>query len=247
LVLGPAARWYQEDVGQIRHWGKVIKALHDRLPPDQAEGLIARLLADTKPNFSERQYGHFRHRLRDEIVTHITALPPAKQVEVLQEFVKVQPAKDNASRGALFSAYRRARLDATDPNRVTNIAEIPDVSKALPNRRFADGAIEVVGPLTDGPPKGRFLVDDKGGDDPFDPEQAGDYSSLIGSDGKIATKDGAAYDGVVYIFQSRTAAHDAVMFLDREGQALSRNIYVGYFREADGALDWERRAPPKSN
>ena len=93
------------------------------------------------------------------------------------------------------------------------------------------------------PEKGKHLVDDKGGDDPFKLGQAEDYSNAFGPDGKIRS-GGKEYDGLVYFFHSLEEAADAAAKMDDAG--LNSKLTVGYF-DSKGNLKWvERKPKPKA-
>jgi len=236
--------WTETDSGLMRRWAPSIRELADRLGDTKfVDDLVPRPRAGTagaSEGLSRAQYDRFRHELRRRIVDHILEQPVGDQVGLLRQFAATQP--ESGSVGALFAAYRRARMSASGTETVRRLADADEVSKRLPNGRYADDAVEVAGrlPSPGAPPRGRYLLDDKGGADPFGLTQARDYSSQI-TGGRLGADDGRQYDGLVYFFQEEDAARRAAAALD--ANELSDRIFVGYF-DAAGRPRWVRRSPP---
>ena len=108
-----------------------------------------------------------------------------------------------------------------------------------------DDFIEVKEQVNESYPElGKYLVEDKGGVQAFQIEQAKIYSAHI-MKGKertiktqnLLTKEGGEYDGVVYFFENRTFAENAIEKLDRIEAYKEGYIHVVFFDEK-GKLQW---------
>ena len=98
------------------------------------------------------------------------------------------------------------------------------------------------------PGLGKYLVEDKGGVQAFQIEQAKIYSAHImkGKDRTIKTqnlltKEGGEYNGVVYFFENRDFAVDAIKQLERVEAYREGYIHVAFFDET-GKLQWSKKS-----
>ena len=231
--------------GIIRQWSEVVTRLDTeasthlgdnlRTGAEVAQAATSRLRA----GYGETEYGHFRRELRAAEVEAILApdpsgaarRSPAEQRASLDSFIAAQP--DNASSGALLTAYRQARQAAGG---VPNVA-----NESLPNGRLqpftgspptkvADGAMQVTTPVSVPGRRqqisGRMLVDDKVGGS-FDRPQCTAYSQHLGHNGgTMHTVDGGSWGGLVYFFADVATARQAVNWMNANN--IHANVHVAY-------------------
>jgi hypothetical protein len=214
--------WNEDDAGQVREWGTVIDRYLAGLPANQRQAFLRTLLDNVGEDFSEAAFRKFRQAVREAVAEQIAATQPGtKQMALLREFLDAAP--DSGTKGAIFTEYRRKRTEAKTLH--PRIDRIDDAGYGLPNNRNADGAIAIKGAVKDGPPVGRYLLDDKAGDKAFKIEQALDYDKLV-TRGKLQTGKGS-YDGIVLIFENYAAAEDAARILN--SKKVGKKIFVAYF------------------
>jgi len=94
------------------------------------------------------------------------------------------------------------------------------------------------------PELGKYLVEDKGGVQAFQIEQAKIYSAHImkGKDRTIKTqnlltKEGGEYDGIVYFFENQDFAREAIEKLEKIEAYRKGYIHVVFFDET-GKITW---------
>jgi hypothetical protein len=239
-----------------------------RVPGNQdgtrAEVVMRFLFEGIGRDFSESAYRNFRHRIRQLIVDDVVYLrggedtssspavhdgtpvrPWAEQLTRLELWEGRAPAGDSATIGALWAAYAEARFDIGLPegSDVASIAVEPGRSLVIVGGRMGDAVLRVTGPLLDpaAPGSGEWAADYKGGEDPFDIDQARNYHANIAENsGSFVMGRGTRaqrYRGLIYIFRNSTAAADAASAIDDAG--LHSHIKVAYFGE-DGGLVWVR-------
>jgi hypothetical protein len=269
-LKGETPPFSDTDLSIARRWAKTIEDVNALLGPDEAKKFMDDLFGGLKPPVTEGQYNEFRYKIRDKIIEHATyEIPPVgespgrlrtpeEQWKVIKGLIDAQP--DSASKGALFSAFREARLSMKlgAEAGVTGITHVPDAPRKIDGTaRMVDGKVDVkseiaIGRTPDGDevfmPPGRYAVEDKAGKGAYDPDQAKDYSDdLSKTNGapdpaKVMKVGGEKVEGVIYVFDDPTAAQAAA--LDMEGPPpLDRRIAVAYFG-TDGKLRFvERRLP----
>jgi hypothetical protein len=230
----------------------------------RAETVLGYLLEGVGRDFSESTYRTFRHRIRDMIVDDILYMrgeadtsrspvthdgapvrPWADQLTRLETWEGRTPAGDSATIGALWTAYAQARFALGLPagSNVSAIGVIPGRSLVLVGGRMGDAVLQVTGPLVGrlAPRAGEWAVDYKGGNEPFDIEQAHGYNAnLQGNSGSFVMGRGAGahtYRGLIFIFRDSGAAARAAASI--EGAGLHANLKVAYFGQ-NGELVWLR-------
>jgi hypothetical protein len=171
--------------------------------------------------------------------------PPEMRMKVLRELMGTLPDQ-GGSVGSLFSEFRRQTLaegrrlesidleakSVHDPEGVIEKSRKPGETMGR-LERDVDGAVEYKKPIyEDGAPPedalGTYAVDDKAGANPFDLQQAKDYSALLESDRGLRTvgRD-RPYAGLIYFFENEKAAKTAMNKIRDNG--LSLKIFVAYF------------------
>ncbi|MEW5868193.1 MAG: hypothetical protein AB1894_02885 [Chloroflexota bacterium] len=242
----PPKGWGDEDVAQIRKWGKVVQKLHAEM---QARGEVPKDFFDRLLNlkgldadFGEAAYSRFRHAVRDQITGLIASVKePAERRRLLDAFLALQP--DPKSKGEQFSAFRREDLRSLEKGKIEPLEKLPltlDGDNPSGKTRIADGVVEVGNlPEDAAPPPGKYLVDDKSGTGAFKTDQADDYSHQLKSGNGKVKAGGHSYDGIVYFFDSETAAKESRKYMGPVGKkgSLHENIYIGYY-DANGRLQW---------
>lgn len=146
-----------------------------------------------------------------------------------------------SSQGALFTAYRREVMFATQaspsiPDKLFTEVERPIEAFKLPKgvTRTPDDAVVLnanFGKLK----KGRYALEDKAGEHAFRIDQARDYARGL-ANGKTS------YDGLLYVFSNRDEAQTAVRALLADSVTkkligVEGGIHVSFFDPVDG--DWK--------
>jgi hypothetical protein len=226
----------------------------------RATAVLDYLLEGLGKNFSESAYRTFRLRIRalmvDDIVfvrdggdasgspgTHdgTPVRPWADQSERLTLWEGRIPRGDPASIGALWTAYARARFELGLPSGSTaaGIQSVSGRNLRMPDGRMADDVLQF-GRRTDptAPRPGEWAADYKGGADPFDADQARNYSENMTANGGSFLMGGQSYRGLLLLFRSSEAATRAAESLNADGA--HPNLKVGYFSSATGAIVWIR-------
>jgi hypothetical protein len=220
-----------EDKGVIRRLARGIEELEKKTGD---ENLVNELVSELSPNFGETKYDNFRRQLRDKTANFIAEQTPEQRQQILQQFLNLQP--DSNSKGYLFTAFRQKTQGR-------NFEQVLDRDLRLDNPnldgvKIADDAVVVKNDIEEGPPAGKYLVDDKAGPNAFDKTQAENYSSSIEQGGGIIkTMGGKEYDGLIYFFDTRTSAEKAMGTINN----LNHKIYVGYYNPK-GELEWLLRS-----
>jgi hypothetical protein len=217
--------------GYARSWAVLLEVLHGHDP-----SVLDRALDRLGPNPSEAQTGDFRRMLREAAVTLIAAEETqAARVRRLREVLALVP--DQRSKGELLSAFRRRMQGERPFTTWTGLSESPRLPDDTGGgRHFADGTVQVQGPQPDpdAPPSGRYLMEDKVGTS-FDADQASYYSESFDENNQVINYEGAAFDGIIYLFENRETAISAV----RTIRSLHHDIHVSYLNE-NGVTVWLR-------
>jgi hypothetical protein len=223
----------------------------------RATAVLNYLIEGVGRNFSESTYRTFRHRIRALVVDDIlflrggadTSASPAthqgtpvrawgEQLTRLETWESRVPAGDSATIGALWTAYAQARFEMGLPGG-TNVARvniIPGRGLRLPDGRMGDAAARF-GARVDppDPAPGEWAIDFKGGNDPFDIDQARNYSTHLQSGSGNFQMGGRSYRGLAFVFRNATAAGRAATALE----GMHSNLKVGVF-DASGQITWLR-------
>ncbi|MEZ4401264.1 MAG: hypothetical protein R3B06_14655 [Kofleriaceae bacterium] len=164
--------------GLLAKWGPALEDLRSRT----GGRLSLTDLLDTVPagRLTEGQLSAFRGRLRDHTVAYLETIPDLRQrTGALHELLARQP--DSASKGALFTDYRRAamrhQLDDFDGELFDVPGDVvPFTGDDLARVRRADDVVAITGDRADFVPRGRYALEDKAGPGAFDLAQAQDYA-----------------------------------------------------------------------
>ncbi|MDX2425938.1 MAG: hypothetical protein QNK15_06755, partial [Cycloclasticus sp.] len=238
------ASWDAADIGAVRHWATALGKLHTSLPATQQVKLmqeVGDLLDGFTSGYSSGSYRKMRHLIRDRVADHImtapggTARTGGARTSMLRSFLEIFQNIDSATKGALFTEFRQRLLRNRHKlsGDFSNVIVIPKAKLLLPNGKTADGAVTVGSNMgARKPKKGRYLVDDKAGADPFDLPQAQRYSDLL--DANNLTTDTHPNRGLIYIFENNDAAKAAKILLDQNG--LNGNIFVAVVDSGVGNL-----------
>ena len=143
-----------------------------------------------------------------------------------------------SSQGALFTAYRREVMFATQaspsiPDKLFTEVERPIEAFKLPKgvTRTPDDAV-VLNARFQKLKMGRYALEDKAGEHAFRIDQARDYARAL-------AKGNSNYDGLIYVFSNSDEAETALQILKDDpmvGPLLGRDggIHVSYFNSVDG-------------
>jgi hypothetical protein len=224
-------------VAIARRWGDALSALHDG---GEGNTVLNRLLSHLGATASDTSYRVFRREVRKAIVDLALSQPHSqggvdRRVTRLRELLGTLP--DNRSQGETFTEFRE-RLAGISGSTVSYMQPLPNAEVRLPNGRFADGAIQITQGPPGTPPSGRYLVEDKSGDNAFKADQAQRYSDQLRTNGGNINTTGdppQLYIGIVYNFDNEPAARAALPTI----QSLHPNIRVSYFNP-QGQLVWLR-------
>jgi hypothetical protein len=221
-----------EDKGAIRRWAKAIEELDNQAGD---ENLVNELVLGLSKDFGETKYDKFRRLLREKTANFIVQQTGEKRQQILQEFLNLHFQSDPNSKGYLFTSFRQKTQGSNFEQVLDRKLELDNPN--LGGNRNADDAVIVKSDIRQGPPAGKYLVDDKAGLHAFKNKQAKNYSSSIEQGGgKIKTIDGQEYDGLIYFFDTEASADNAMTTIEK----LNRNIYVGFY-DAQGQLGWKIR------
>ena len=238
-TLRTESGWTDSDVALARTWSRALQHVH-RERGGSEPTLIRTLLERLGHDASEARYDDFRRGIRVALVDTVLYTASGRLRTPEQQLTRLRALQselglDSASMGRLFTEYRRARFALERGSAAISYVEnIPEAPTSLEGGRHADDAMLIVDDPTrpaDAPEPGRYLVEDKTGGS-FDPTQAEAYRERLDPQGRITTTDGTAYDGVVYVFESRATADRVRAGLREAG------IHVAYF-DAEGVLRWD--------
>ncbi|MGI9303173.1 MAG: hypothetical protein ACR2RB_10760, partial [Gammaproteobacteria bacterium] len=246
-IISTRVGWEPADIGPIRHWAGVLKMLHtelgDAFKQKDLMDAVEALLGSFEKGYTYDTYQRFRHFIRNRIVNHVIKgrrfgrRTSQEQMGLLRRFLAEVKEVDSASKGALFTEYRRRLLErgGRPAGEFTNIKNIPNAALKLPNNKTADGAVHVLSGRGPGRPEaGDYLVDDKAGRQAFDAKQAERYSDLLDASNLTTEEGRRSYRGLIYIFENFDAAEGAVRHLDANDR--NPNIFVAVFDETTGRL-----------
>jgi hypothetical protein len=216
---------------------RVTRPPADR-PPSTREGRPAGPdPVSVRGSYSEATYERFRRELRAAQIEVIFSVDgagnarrtPDEQLAILDAFTRMQP--DNASGGALLTAYRTRRQQLSHAQGgfegMTHMA-IPN-SRLSGLTEMVDGAVRITQEVRAGRRTlvgaGQDLaVDDKSGTS-FSRRQCGIYNTHARAHGgRIITQDGASWAGVIYFFRDYATANQAANWM--RANNIHANIHV---------------------
>lgn len=232
----------EASAGMLLKWGNVIEAVDERVGGAAGKRLLDEVVAQIpEGSLTEVQVDEFRRLVREKTVDYLESIRSLKQRnDALRDMLALQP--DPSSQGALFTAYRREVLLATDESaasatKLFGPREQPIEVFKLPGgvTRTPDDAVtlaEDLGKLK----QGRYALEDKAGKHAFRMDQARDYARAL-------AKGKSGYDGLIYVFSTRAEADAAITQLRNDVVTASRlgleesGIHISFFNPKNG--QWE--------
>ena len=190
--------------GLLSSWGPMIEALRRRTGGSYADLLGA--------------VTHRQGPLTETVYRRLPACPspdrgrgpgidrhPRARRDALDGLLELQP--DSKSKGELFSAYLRIGRPSAGERHVLDVPFEPPVA---PSRRQPDD-VNLGSDLDVSLPPGTYAVEHKAGPKAFNIDQAEGYARSFSAPGRPVTTSGrpAEWDGVVYVFSTRTEVKTA--------------------------------------
>jgi hypothetical protein len=247
---GKPRQFSDGEAGQLRDWVTVMNRMG--LSKEQVKSI----LDDLAPGYTDSAYGNFVRRMRREMLQFVRRQD--NPMAVLREFVvherdasgnvtRARLVPDSSTAGTLFREYREALMGlGTDPvtgeprpSTIPGLQAIKE-SAVLPDGTQADGVVLISRNQRGGPsggPDSKYLVEDKAGRHPYDPQQAIAYSNKV-VNGTISTTSGT-YQGLIYIFENHDAAQRALDHMTEN--KISDRIFIAFF-DQEGEFTWLDRS-----